>query len=86
MKEDTRGGTYSMHRGMRNAYKILAKKPKMKRTFERTCRRWVDNIEIDLKEIGCKCVDWIYVTQNRDQWWAAVNTVLTRFSKRRGNS
>jgi hypothetical protein len=28
--------------------------------------RWEDNIGIDLREIGCKGVDWIHLTQDRD--------------------
>jgi hypothetical protein len=39
-------------------------------------RRWGDNIKIDLREIGSNGVDWIDVTQDRDQWRAIVNTVL----------
>jgi hypothetical protein len=36
----------------------------------------VDNIKMDLREIGCDGVDWIDVDQDRDQWRALVNTVL----------
>jgi hypothetical protein len=36
----------------RNAYKILVGKPEGKRQLRRTRRRWVDNIEMDLREIG----------------------------------
>jgi hypothetical protein len=35
-----------------------------------------DNIEIDLREIGCGVMDWIDLAQDRDQWRALVNTVL----------
>jgi hypothetical protein len=31
---------------------------------------------MDLKEIGLENVDWIHVAQDRDQWWAVVNTVM----------
>jgi hypothetical protein len=31
---------------------------------------------MDLMEIGCKVVDWIHLTQDRDLWWALVNTVM----------
>jgi hypothetical protein len=37
---------------------------------------WVYNIKIDLREIGWDGVDWIDMTQDRDQWMAVVNTVL----------
>jgi hypothetical protein len=39
-------------------------------------RRWVDNIKMDLTEIGRNGVDWIDMAQDRDQWRALVNTVL----------
>jgi hypothetical protein len=39
-------------------------------------RRWVDNIKMDFKEVGCDCVDWIDVGQDRDRWRALVNTVM----------
>jgi hypothetical protein len=39
-------------------------------------RRWVDNFEIDLREIGWDVGDWIDMAQDRDQWRALVNTVL----------
>jgi hypothetical protein len=37
---------------------------------------WVDNIKMDLKEIGRDGVDWMDMTQARDQWRALVNMVL----------
>jgi hypothetical protein len=36
----------------------------------------VDNIKIDLGEIGWDDMDWIDVAQDRDQWRAPVNTVM----------
>jgi len=39
--------------------------------------RWEDNIQIDLKEMGCDSVDWIYLTEDRDQWWTLVNMVMS---------
>jgi hypothetical protein len=41
----------------------------------------VDNVTIDLREIGWDGMDWIYLAQDRDQWRALVNTVINlRFS------
>jgi hypothetical protein len=37
---------------------------------------WEDNIKMDLKEIECDVVDWIYLAQDRDPWRALVNTVM----------
>jgi hypothetical protein len=39
-------------------------------------RRWVDNIKMDLREIGWDDMDWIDLDQNRDQWRVLVNTVM----------
>jgi hypothetical protein len=36
----------------------------------------VDNIKIDLREIGWDVMDWIDLVQDRDQWMALVNTVM----------
>jgi hypothetical protein len=38
-------------------------------------RRWVDNIKMDLREIGWDGGDWIDMAQDRDQWRALVNTL-----------
>jgi hypothetical protein len=37
---------------------------------------WVDNIKMDLREIGWSGMDWIHLTQDRDQWRALVKTVM----------
>jgi hypothetical protein len=39
-------------------------------------RRWVDNIKMDLREIGFVGMDWIDLAQDRDQWRVLVNTVI----------
>jgi hypothetical protein len=36
----------------------------------------VDNIKMDLREIGWDGMDWIDLAQDRDQWRALVNTVM----------
>jgi hypothetical protein len=51
----------------RNAHRILMGKPEGKRPLGRPRRRWVDNIRMDLGEIGWDGVDWIDVAQHRDQ-------------------
>jgi hypothetical protein len=56
--------------------KILVAKAEGKRPLGRPRRRWVDNIELDLREIGWDGMDWIYVAEDRDQWRALVNTVM----------
>jgi hypothetical protein len=54
-------------RETRNAYRILVGKPEGKRPFGRPRRRWVDNIKVNLGEIGWDGVNWIELAQNRDQ-------------------
>jgi hypothetical protein len=60
----------------RNAYRILVGNPEGKRPLERPRRRWVDNIKMDLREIGWDGRDWIDLAQDRDQWRALVNAVM----------
>jgi hypothetical protein len=60
----------------RNAYRILVGKREGKRPLGRPKRKWVDNIEINLREIGWDGMDWINLAQDRDQWSALVNTVM----------
>jgi hypothetical protein len=60
----------------RNAYRILMGKPEGKRPLGRPRRRWVDNIKMDLREIGWGGMNWIRLTQSRHQWRALVNTVM----------
>jgi hypothetical protein len=62
-------------REKRNAHRILVGKPEGKRPLGRPRRRRVDNIKMDLREIGWDGVDWIDMAQDRDQWRALVNTV-----------
>ena len=39
-------------------------------------RRWEDNIRMDLREVGCGCVDWMELAQDRDRWRALVSAVM----------
>jgi len=55
---------------------IFVGKPKRKRPLGRPRRRWEDNIKMDLQEVGCGGMDWIEVAQDRDRWWALLNTVM----------
>jgi len=51
----------------RRVYKVLVGKPEGKRPLERPRRRWVDNIRMDLQEVGCGYVNWIGLAQDRDR-------------------
>jgi hypothetical protein len=66
----------------RNAHMILVGKPEGKRQLGRPRHRWEDNITV-----GCGNVDWIDLTEDRDQWRALVNKVMSlRFHKMLENS
>jgi hypothetical protein len=60
----------------RNSYRISVGNPEEKRPLKRPKLRWVDNIKIDLREVGWDGMDWIDLDQDRDQWRAVVNTVM----------
>jgi transcription termination factor 2 len=60
----------------RYAYRLLVGKPEGKRLLGRLRRRWVDNIRMDLGEVGWGDADWIGLAQDRNRWIALVNWVL----------
>jgi hypothetical protein len=60
----------------RNVYRLLVGKPEGKRPLGRPRRRWIDNIKMDLLEIGLGGVDWIGLAQDRYRWRALVNAVM----------
>ena len=57
-------------------YRVLVGKPEGKRPLERPRRRWVDNIRINLQEVGCGCVGWIGLAQDRGGWRRLVSAVM----------
>jgi hypothetical protein len=57
-------------------YNVLVGKPEGKRPLGRLRRRWEDNIQMDLQEVGCEDMDCIDVAQDRDRWRALVNAVM----------
>jgi hypothetical protein len=64
-----------MH-GEMSAYRILVRKPEIKRPLGRGRRRCEDNIRMDLRETGLGGMDWIMLAQGRNQGTALVNTVI----------
>jgi hypothetical protein len=60
----------------RNTYRLLVGKPEGKRSLGKPRRRQVDNITMDLGEVGWGDVDWVGVVQDRNRWRALVNSVL----------
>ena len=50
----------------RGVYRVLVGIPEGKRPLGRPRRRWVDNIRMDLQEVGCGYMDWIGLARDRD--------------------
>jgi hypothetical protein len=55
---------------------LLMGKPEGNRPLGRPRRKWVDNIRMDLGEVGWDDVDWIGLAKDRNRWRALVNSVL----------
>jgi hypothetical protein len=62
----------------RKVYRLLVGKPEGKRSLGRPRRRWIDNIKMDLLEIGFSVVDLFGLAQDRYRWRALVNAVMYR--------
>jgi hypothetical protein len=60
----------------RGVYMVLVRRPEGKRPLGRPRRKWEDNIELDLREIGIDGANWIQLAQERVQWRACVSTVM----------
>jgi hypothetical protein len=60
----------------RSAYRILMGKPERGIPLGRPRHRWVDNIKMDIREIGWDRMDWIDLAQNSDQWRGRVYSVM----------
>jgi hypothetical protein len=60
----------------KKAYRLLVGNPDGKIPLGRRRRRWVDNIRMDLDEVGRSDVDWIGLAKDRNRWRALVNSVL----------
>jgi hypothetical protein len=58
----------------RGVFRVLVGKPEGKRPLGRPKCRWEDNIKMDLQEVGCGCMDWMELAQDRGRW--RVNAVI----------
>jgi hypothetical protein len=61
--------------GKRTEYRILVEKPEEKRPLGRRKYKWVDNIEMGIREMEWGGMDWTDLAYDRDQWRVSMNTV-----------
>jgi len=62
--------------GERGTYRVLVGKLEGKTPLGRPRHRWVDNIRMDLQEVGYGSVDWIGLAQDRDRWRTLVSAIM----------
>jgi len=60
----------------RVVYRVLVGKPEGRGALGRPRRRWVDNIRMDLQEVGRECMDWIGLAQDTDRCRTLVSVVM----------
>jgi len=60
----------------RGVYRVLVGKPEGRRPRGRPRHKWVENIRMDLQEVGCEYIDWIGLAQDRDRWRTLVSVVM----------
>jgi len=60
----------------KEVYRILVGNPEGRSPLGRPRRRWVDNIRMDLQDVGCGYMDWIGLAQDRDMWRTLVSAVM----------
>ena len=60
----------------RGVYRVLVGTPEGRRPLGRPRRRWVDNIRMDIQEVGCGYMDWIGLARDRDRWRTLVSAVM----------
>jgi hypothetical protein len=60
----------------RGVCRFLVGKPEGKRPLGRPRRRWVNNIRMEIQELGCGYMDWIGLAQDRDRFRTLVSAVM----------
>jgi len=60
----------------REVYRVLVGKPEGKRPLGRPRRRWLDNIRMDLQDVGCGYMDWIGLAHDTDKWPKFVSALM----------
>ena len=74
--EDSKETSHVTGVNERGVYRVFVGKPEGKIPLGRPRRRWVDNIRMDLQEVGCGYIDWIGLAQDRDRWRTLVSAVM----------
>ena len=57
-------------------YRVLVGNLERRRPLGRPRPRWVENIWMDLQEVGCGYMEWIRLAQDRDRWRTLVSAVM----------
>ena len=65
-----------MYGERRGVYRVLVRKTGGKRPVGRPRRRLEDNLKMGRQKVGCGCVDWIDLAQDRDRLRPFVNVVM----------
>jgi hypothetical protein len=60
----------------RGVYRVLVGRHQGKRPLGRPGCGWVDNVKMDLREIGIDGANWIQLAQERVQWRCFANAVM----------
>ena len=76
IEKNEMGGACSAYGERRSVYRVLVGNPEGKRPLGKPRRRWKNNINMDLHEMGCGGMDWIELAQDRDRWRVLVNAVM----------
>jgi hypothetical protein len=73
------GGEHTPHHIKPACYEMLFRASDLEGTTQRARCIWKDNTKVDLRGVGLEGVGWIHLAQDRDQWWAFMNTVRNLF-------
>ena len=76
IEKNEMGWTCGTYGGGEGVYKVLVGKPEGTSPLGRPRRRWVDNIRMDLRRVGCGYMDWIGLAQDRYSWRTFVSAVM----------
>jgi len=74
-------GAYGLGEGV---YRVLVGKQEGRGPLGRPRRRWVDNIRLDLQEVGFGYMDWIGLARDRDSWRTLVSAVMNQLASQEG--